>query len=339
MANDPVSDEPPMELPDPVSTWLKQVADEEGISEEELLGRLVDGARPAIDEGTLNQQLTDLESSLQSRIDEVDAEFQTKLEDVRNRVIQVKRETDSKAPGDHRHESLQQRVETLGSKLETLEATLDETSDRFDQGFENYEDILEYLTETADEFDRKLDALANAVVDLRDQFESFNRYHARQQILDQLTATANRLGIQQAACDSCDNSVDIGLLVEPRCPYCEEPFADVERGRRFIGTNNLITGTQRALEGEVMEEQVDLEARFEGINEEREPPGQGHRRSGEEAPHLESIDGIGPEYARRLGEAGVETTGDLAAADPTDLAATTGISKSRLERWIEAAAQ
>ncbi|TKR24538.1 alpha/beta fold hydrolase [Natronomonas salsuginis] len=50
---------------------------------------------------------------------------------------------------------------------------------------------------------------------------------------------------------------------------------------------------------------------------------------------LESIDGIGPIYAERLREAGVETVADLADADADALAETAGIPANRLDGWIQ----
>jgi predicted flap endonuclease-1-like 5' DNA nuclease len=49
------------------------------------------------------------------------------------------------------------------------------------------------------------------------------------------------------------------------------------------------------------------------------------------------IKGIGPSYADRLAEAGVESIGDLAAADPAELAEQTDLSEKRLGRWVERA--
>lgn len=52
---------------------------------------------------------------------------------------------------------------------------------------------------------------------------------------------------------------------------------------------------------------------------------------------VDTISGIGPAYAERLGEAGVDTVGDLAAADPAALAAETGLGEGRVTGWIERA--
>ncbi|MFC4405783.1 class III poly(R)-hydroxyalkanoic acid synthase subunit PhaC [Haloarchaeobius iranensis] len=58
---------------------------------------------------------------------------------------------------------------------------------------------------------------------------------------------------------------------------------------------------------------------------------------GTEAPDLEDIDGIGPAYAQRLRDAGVDSVAALAAADAVELAETSELPVSRVEDWIETA--
>ncbi len=50
---------------------------------------------------------------------------------------------------------------------------------------------------------------------------------------------------------------------------------------------------------------------------------------------IESVEGIGPTYADRLREAGIETADDLAAADIETVADTADIPESRAEEWLE----
>lgn len=57
----------------------------------------------------------------------------------------------------------------------------------------------------------------------------------------------------------------------------------------------------------------------------------------EHAGPVTEISGIGPSYSERLAAAGVETVGDLAAAEPTALAAETGVSEKRIQTWVDAA--
>jgi len=52
---------------------------------------------------------------------------------------------------------------------------------------------------------------------------------------------------------------------------------------------------------------------------------------------LEDIKGIGPTYAERLREAGVDGVGALAEADAGALAEETDIAESRVENWVEQA--
>ena len=52
---------------------------------------------------------------------------------------------------------------------------------------------------------------------------------------------------------------------------------------------------------------------------------------------VDSISGIGPAYAERLAEAGVETVGDLASADAAALADETGLGEGRVADWVERA--
>jgi polyhydroxyalkanoate synthase len=54
---------------------------------------------------------------------------------------------------------------------------------------------------------------------------------------------------------------------------------------------------------------------------------------------LERIDGIGPAYAGRLREAGIEDLSALAGADADDLAATVDVAEQRVARWIDRAAE
>ncbi|MFB6281750.1 MAG: PHA/PHB synthase family protein [Haloferacaceae archaeon] len=54
---------------------------------------------------------------------------------------------------------------------------------------------------------------------------------------------------------------------------------------------------------------------------------------------LESVAGIGPAYAERLRSAGVDGVGELAAADPADLADRVAIGEGRLRTFVERAAE
>ena len=58
-----------------------------------------------------------------------------------------------------------------------------------------------------------------------------------------------------------------------------------------------------------------------------------------DAASVETISGIGPAYADRLADAGVETVPQLLDADPSELAEATGLSEKRISGWIENAGE
>ncbi len=55
----------------------------------------------------------------------------------------------------------------------------------------------------------------------------------------------------------------------------------------------------------------------------------------DEPADVESVNGIGPTYADRLRDAGIETVADLAERDATELAEITNASPARVEEWLE----
>lgn len=52
---------------------------------------------------------------------------------------------------------------------------------------------------------------------------------------------------------------------------------------------------------------------------------------------LTDITGIGPVYAERLSDAGIDSAHDLAAATPATVADAAGVSEERAAGWIDAA--
>jgi predicted flap endonuclease-1-like 5' DNA nuclease len=54
---------------------------------------------------------------------------------------------------------------------------------------------------------------------------------------------------------------------------------------------------------------------------------------------VENVSGIGPAYAKRLEEAGIETVQDLIDVDAGELAADTDLSEKRIQRWQDRATE
>lgn len=258
-----MASEPVEELPDDLEAWVAERAAADGTSRADVVRRLITAHRlldeqpDRLDEAAASDADGDpvvvgsgesVSSSLAAEIDDLDArvddltdrvggvetDLDEKITDVRQRVIQVKREADAKASAEHDHPELERRV---------------------DEGFENYEEVLEYLTQRTDDLaddaaDRgtKLRTVANAVVDLRKRVAAIESIVEERAAVAALRESANRQGIAEAACDSCGESVRLGLLDEPACPHCESPFDGVESGGWFRSAR-LTVGDVPALEG------------------------------------------------------------------------------------------
>lgn len=253
-----------VQLPPELGEWLHDQASEQGVPPEALLEQLLSAYRTVSaaneDEAyDLSSLLADRRGELDERLETQREEYTDLIQDVRERVIQVKHETDEKAPADHTHEDLVARLDELAEtveQVEGVEADLDDletavadVSAELDAGFDNYETILRYLSDTTDDLDTKLTKLARLTVDLREEILRLAAAEARRSGVDTLRLAANREGIERAKCEECSSTVRIALLTEPACPHCAATFTDVQASDSFgpFGSNRLLTGDAPAL--------------------------------------------------------------------------------------------
>ena len=236
-------------LPGEVDDWLAREASRRDETRDDVCRRLVTAAHAvATDDEIEPGDLGDFDdlTAVKAQLDAQRDEFVELLEDVRSRVVQVKRETDAKAPADHDHGEYADAddLAALREDLESLEATVDD-------GFENFEDVLEYLLEERAALEERSTVLATAVLDLREHRDDAAERERRRAAADRLKLAANRLGIRTAVCDACDGAVDLALLTEPACPHCSTAITDVAEKTAFFGSHTLVTGDPPALEGEI----------------------------------------------------------------------------------------
>lgn len=234
-------------LPDELQRWVDERVADSGEDPADVLSRAVTLYRlvekhttpageemPPVEDIESNlEQLTDQLSDLDDRVEGLEGDLEEKITDVRERVIQVKRETDAKAPAEHDHDEIREHLDTLDGRL--------------DQGFDNYEEILSYLTDETENLDGKLTRLAQIVVSLRRRTERVEQQVTRLDAVDDLKRSANRQGLRKAKCEECGGSVSLGLLTEPACPHCGCGFVDVEPTGRLFSSGTLVTGGPPAL--------------------------------------------------------------------------------------------
>ncbi|WP_435119061.1 CopG family transcriptional regulator [Halolamina sp. C58] len=248
-----MAEEHPQSLPTELDAWLEDRAAETGRDRGELLARavatyrLLSEAEDPADTEPLDQQI----EALTDRVAAIEADVDDRVEDVRDRVIQVAK---AKADEEHDHPELEERIEAVedagADDVEALRRALAELDRQVEGGFDNYEAVLSSLVDRADDAEGKLDTLANAVVSLRRRVTELEAADARRHAVEELQAEANRRNVSAGDCGACGRQVHVGLLSAPRCPHCGEAFVEVEPGSRFFGSPTLVTGDQPALTGE-----------------------------------------------------------------------------------------
>ena len=237
-------------FPTELRDWVERKATERDADPETILARaaalyrLLDA--DAVDGDDPGAALDEVET-LADRVAAVEDDLDHKIDDVRDRVVQIKREADAKAPRDHEHPVLEDRVDEAVRAAADTESRVDALDARLDRGFENYEEILEYLTDVTEDLDDSVETLTGAVVDLRAEVQRVTAAEHDRQAVDDLRTAANRHGERTASCADCSATVDLGLLARPNCPHCEAAFVDFEPATGFFGSATLSTGDRPAL--------------------------------------------------------------------------------------------
>lgn len=222
-------------LPPSLSEWLDERAATLGMDPEALLVQLLETHRSAADldenwiEG-LEDRLEDVDARVErtdSRVDDVETKLDTSVEDVRERVLQLRDAVEERAPAEHSHEefgALADRLEELSAAVDAVESELEAVESEA-ESIQRIDEELESNTGRIDTIEGKLDRLARTVV-------ARNRREAAaadsEERLAGIRRAANRAGALEANCESCGEPVRIGLLSEAACPHCEHEFADLE---------------------------------------------------------------------------------------------------------------
>lgn len=226
-------------VPEDVDAWLDERAETLGLDRAELLRELLSAHRAV---ATVSGEQLDPApdtGSIDDRLEALEEEFGTDLDEVRRRLVQVKREVDGKAPADHHAfdavESLDGSVDALEGRLDSQASRIESIQDRIgdlESGIEELDDAVEDLRETADvtaadlaDVREKLTRVAQVLVSLRDGGASTGG--SPDERLVAIKRLAAREGYGQVECDACGGSVYLPVLPEAACPHCDAPFHDI----------------------------------------------------------------------------------------------------------------
>lgn len=194
-------------------------------------------------ETLITEQVTEATNGVQrqlgSRIDSVEAEFDEKIQDVRQRVIQIKKETDSKAPKDHTHPELE-KLSKLQGEVESLQTELSELKTEYEESVPEQKERTEEHAERLEEIQDRLQTVAWVVSDLREAQQSSSGLEA----VERIKRAAARADIERANCENCGEGVTLSLLTDPHCPHCDATVTNVEPPSGWFGKPQLTVASQ-----------------------------------------------------------------------------------------------
>lgn len=235
-------------LPGDIEEWVADHTDDTGEDRADVLARAVTSYRLLTEDAgdeppasklaavqsridTLEAELEDLDNGVEKdHIQELEAELEDHVEDLRSRIVDVLKEARSRAPADHSHESLEERLDEQASATDELRQTLDEqasTTDELQQSLTEQasttDELRQSLTEQAsrtDELRKSLDDQASSTDELREsldeltaEFEQFDK-----SVDKRLTASEDELGDVSESVSELESKADTlaGAVVDLR---------------------------------------------------------------------------------------------------------------------------
>jgi rubrerythrin len=219
------------------------VADADVVSDA-VEAELDDRVDPAVEsalEDHLDGATEAVRRDLDGRIEAAETEFAEKIDDVRDRVVQVKREADTKAPRDHSHPELD-RLDDIASRLGALADRLDTVEDHVEHTETTVADhgrAVERIDGTLEEVQDRLQTVAWAVTDLREAVESRDA-----DAVEGIKRRAARADVSRAKCGNCGNAVEVALLTDPECPHCQATVSDVRPAAGFFSKPRLVVASR-----------------------------------------------------------------------------------------------
>ena len=138
-------------------------------------------------------------------------------------------------------------------------------------------------------------------------------------------------GIETADSEESTGSTSVTVEREPadedENEAESEPDTEVSEPDPGVGADPGEPGVDTEAETDIQESDADTEAA---------PEGDTSTADSSDEP-VDSVSGIGSAYAEGLEATGIETVGDLLAADPAEIAADSDLSEKRVSGWQDAA--
>lgn len=229
-------------LPSEINEWLSARAQTLGVDREVVLLQLLSSYQAAAeldDESVPVAGPQAVEQVVADRVSDIEQRHDQDIEDVRSRVVQLKRELDAKAAGDHDHEQLQQ-FDDLEDEVAELRSAVEDIETEMDSTVAEHDVMIEDIDERLDSLQERLKTVAWVVSDLRDAYESQGGLEA----VERIKRAAAKADIDRAKCENCGQGVSIGLMTDPECPHCQATVTNVEAADSWFGSPRLLAASQ-----------------------------------------------------------------------------------------------
>ena len=230
--------------------------------------------------GETTNQLETAVESLTAEVETLETEVDNDIKDLRERLVQLYRDTEQKAETDHTHPDLAEQLDevdasarAVADRLDGLEdrvESIDDTVASVDDRVERIEDRLDALAAADDDAADKLSRVASAVVRIQRRLREIDGERADHGRLDEILDAANRHGVTKADCDGCGHTVRLSLLSSAECPHCESRFDALDPADRFYRRSRLIVDDRPALSGETADAAGDSDAETDEAADTRE---------------------------------------------------------------------
>ncbi len=196
--------------------------------------------RSAVDE--LSTPGPDADPSEPDQRPETEFSFlEDQLQDFSSAVVDHQTETESTV------EEISERLDTVDERLSEIESDLNsgmpiaelreavgenksahaELESRIESEFDSIEQVLQHLLDTTDNIEHRLGAVSDS---RQEALRPLQQRNAMQDQLADLKQEAIRHGVKSCNCDSCGQSIDLGLLERPECPSCERRATGISKG-------------------------------------------------------------------------------------------------------------
>ena len=189
------------------------------------------------------ENLRNSESNIKRRLNSVENTatenknlIQDRIEDVREKIITLARRQEEKSEKDHNHPELLDDLSEVEERIEEIESDFQDQS----QEIQSLKDDIKTVSDRESDLREKATDLAHSHLELKEAFEDLRDYleEENDDRLSRILTEAQKNQVSVADCQNCGSKIDISILRESECPFCESQLSGLET--RLIRSNYLV---------------------------------------------------------------------------------------------------